>query len=107
MGERRGYECPGAKSLDIYVDILGSSGHASRGLRRRVSAVSYLQFPGIAPRNVWESLQERPTEAQKLASMSQNELPRENQEGARCPGMISPFFFENVRSDLSLWGAHL
>ena len=38
-----------------------------------------------------ESLQGNPREAQKLASMNQKKLPRENQEGARCPGIISSF----------------
>ena len=54
--------------------------------------MSYLKFPRRAPRIVLESFQGNPREAQKLASMSQKELPRENQEGAKCPGMISPFF---------------
>ena len=69
--------------------------------------MSYLKFPRRAPRNVLESLQGSPREAQKLASMSQKELPRKDQEGARCPGMFYPFFFENVRSDLNPWGSHL
>ena len=69
--------------------------------------MSYLKFPRRAPRNVLESLQGNPREAQKLTNMRQNELPRENQEVARCPGMISPIFFENVRSDLSPWGTNL
>ena len=33
-------------------------------------------------------------------------LPRKDQEGARWQGMIFPFCFENVRSDLSPWGSH-